>query len=405
MKFVFYCSKFPPIAGGAGIDAYHLGIDLSAKNHQVFVVCEWFPGQKKIEQINPDYFVYRVGVPFIKNRGSALYFISLCFGIAWRGINLIIQKKVDILHCHDTATGIAGLITKFFTRIPTVFKFGGSMTYEYLCNAKQKGWDPIVGEPGAWKNAKGFTRLLLYIEKQFFIRFDRIYPIANYLVDLLKSQLNLPASKVKLIYNGVDIDRLDSLEYHNLKPSLKVEKMIFTGVRFVKYKGVDVLIKACLPILEKYKAHLVIAGEGPEKNALLELAGDHPGIRFVGNLPWEENMNFVHSADVYVLPTLLDKTPSSLMEALALGVPCITSNIDGVKELVAPGGAGLVEPGNPDALREKIEWMLQNPAKAREMGTVSRQFMKENFRWETTRNKIIELYHDIFNSRNQDLNK
>jgi hypothetical protein len=70
VKYIYYCSKFPPQAGGAGIDAYYLGRDLSEEKHQVHVVCEHVPGLNKFEKLNENYFVHRVSVPFIKNRGS-----------------------------------------------------------------------------------------------------------------------------------------------------------------------------------------------------------------------------------------------------------------------------------------------------------------------------------------------
>lgn len=395
MKVVFYCSKFPPQAGGAGIDAYQLGKDLSEEGHQVYVVCEHAPGLEKYTQLNHNFFVYRVKVPFITNRGSGLYFIALCFGIALKGIRLIFQKKPALLHCHDTATGIAGLISKFVTRKPTVFKFGGSMTYEYLCNANQNGWDPALGENWAWENSKGIAAVLLAIEKQYFMRFDRIYPIAQYLVDILKRHLQPADHKIRLIHNGVDVEKLKREYFNDIKSGLKIDRLIFAGVRFVKYKGIHILIEACLPILEKYKAHLVLAGSGPEEKKLRQLAGNNPRIIFAGNLPWEKNMRYVRSADIYVLPTFVDKTPSSLMEALALGTPCITSDIDGVRELITPGGGILVEPKNPVALREKIEWALENASQLKQMGETGRAFMIAEFQWKKTRESIKELYGDL----------
>lgn len=395
MKFVFYCSKFPPQAGGAGIDAYYLGRDLSEEGHDVHVVCEHAPGLKTYEKLNDRYFVNRVAVPFLKNRGSGLYFISLCIRIALKGIRIIMKEKVDIVHCHDTATGIAGLITKFMTRKLTVFKFGGSMTYEYLCNANKNGWDPAVGERWAWENSTGMASKLLFVEKQFFIRFDKIYPIAQYLVDILKKHLKLPDEKIRLIHNGIDTNAIRRENFADIKGELKIDRFIFSGVRFVKYKGVHILIQACKPILKKMNAHLVLAGEGPEKKALEKLAEGCENIIFTGNLSWEQNMNYVRSADVFVLPTLVDKTPSSLMEALAMETPCITSDIDGVRELVTPGGGITVAPNNPKELAEKIIWVLEHPDEAKKMGQKGREFVIDQFQWNKTKERIKELYTDL----------
>ena len=394
MKLLYYCSKFPPQAGGAGIDAYQLGIDLSHEGHQVFVVCEYAAGLKKFEKHNENYSVYRVSIPGL-NRGSGIYFILLCLAIAWKGIRIAWHEKPDVLHCHDTATGISGLLTKWITRLPVVFKFGGSMTYEYLCNDKPAGFDPVKGENAAWLHPVGIGKWLLKIEKQFFKQFDRIYPIAQYLVDMLHQHIQLGTEKIHLIHNGVDVDKIQPQNFLPAVLPPGVKRYVFTGIRFVKYKGVHVLINACLPILAELDAHLIIAGSGPEEDMLHEIAAGNPRVIFTGNLSWQENMSFVRSASVYVLPSFVDKTPSSLMEALALEAPCIASDIDGVKELIGPGGGILVTPNQPEMLSEKIRYLIEHPAEAAEMGRGGRKYIVENFRWELTREKIQQLYFQL----------
>jgi len=399
VKLLFYCSKFPPLAGGAGIHAYYLGKELSQAGHHVSVVCEHAPGLERYEKINENYTVYRVRVPLLKNRGSGAYFMSLCIGIALKGIKVSLKEKPDILHFHDTATGIAGLITRSVVRNkPTVFNFGGSMTYEYMCNAYDNdGWDPTLGEDYAWQNPRGFAKLLFNVEKQFYFKNDRVYAVAQYQVDMLNSHLGLRPPKARTIHNGIDTAFLQRNNFEDIKPELGYQRMIFVGVRLVKYKAVDVLINACLPILEKYNAHLIVAGDGPEEEKLKKLAGNHPRIKFLGNLSWEKNIQYVRSADLFVLPTLVDKTPNCLMEALSLETPSISSNIDGVKELVPSGCGILIKPNDPEILRQKIEWIFQHPTEAIEMGRNARKFMVEQFDWKNTIERVEIIYKELLN--------
>ncbi len=398
MKILFYCSKFPPQPGGAGIDAYFLGKDLAEENHHITVICEWKAGLKKFERLNPNYDIYRVTAPILKNSGSGSYFLLLCLAMAAKGIKLLHQLNHDLVHCHDTATGIAALITKMITRKPTVFKFGGSMTYEYLCNSRNHKWDPSSGESWAWKNARGIARVLFSIEKQFYFRFDKIYPIAQYLVDMLKGNFGINSDKIKLIHNGVKTEILKKENFKNVKKMLGINRMIFAGVRFVKYKNLPILIQACKPMLDKYDAHLVIAGSGPEEAEIKALANEHPRIILTGDLPWEENMNYVSSANIFVLPSIVDKTPSCLMEALALEVPCVATDISGVRELIAPGGGILIEKNNPEILTEKIAWIFEHPDEAEQMGKIGRRFIESEFHWESTKQKIKMLYQDLIPS-------
>jgi len=400
MKITFYCSKFPPLAGGAGIHAYYLGKDLSEEGHRISVVCERTPGLKKHEKLNDNYNIYRIGVPFLKNQGSGLYFIFLCLGIAFKGLKIILREKPDILHFHDTATGIAGLITKTIVRKkPSVFNFGGSMTYEYMCNAySENGWSPVLGENYAWENPKGIAKLLFKVEKNFYLKNDRVYAVAQYQTDMLNRHFGLQSPKVRTIHNGIDTGFLKRENFKNIKSELGYKRMIYVGVRLVKYKGLDILIKACLLILAKYDAYLVIAGEGPEEDKLKNLAGNNSRIKFLGNLSWEKNLQYVRSADLFVLPTLVDKTPNCLMEALSLETPCISSDIDGVKELVPSGCGILIKPNDPEILREKIEWVFQHSDEAAEMGSKARKFMVEQFDWKKTFEKVKVIYNELLNS-------
>lgn len=401
MKIIYYCSKFPPLAGGAGIHAYYLAKDLSEEGHQVHVICEHAPGLKKFEKINDNYSVYRVQVPLIKNRGSGFYFMLLCFGIAIKGIKIILKEKPDILHFHDTATGIAGLITKTFIRNKlTVFNFGGSMIYEYMCNAyDENGWNPALGENYAWENPQGIAKFLFNIEKQFYLKNDRVYAVAQYQVDMLNRHLGLSPPKARTIHNGIDTEFLNRENFKNIKPDLGYEKMIYVGVRLVKYKALDVLIKACLPILNKYNAYLIIAGDGPEEERLKKLAENSRRVKFLGNLSWEKNVQYVRSADMFVLPTLVDKTPNCLMEALSLETPSISSDIDGVKELIPPGAGILIKPNDSKLLRNKIEWIFDHPAEAAQMGKKAREFMVAEFNWKRTFERVKVIYRELLNDQ------
>ncbi|MBN1155412.1 glycosyltransferase family 4 protein [candidate division KSB1 bacterium] len=401
MKLIFYCSKFPPLAGGAGTNAHYMAKYLSNKGHQVHVVCEHIPGLKKEEQINQNYFVHRVSVPVIKNRGSGVYFLLLCLAVAFKGIRLIKREKPDILHLFDAATGIAGLFTKFMIpNIPSIYLFGGSITYEYMCNAYTNStWDPAKGENYVWRNARGVLKLLLFVEKQFFLRNDRVYTNAQYLSDMLAEHLNLGYPKVRLIYNGIDTGYLNRAHIEDIKEKYGFDRLIYVGVRFVKYKALHVLIEACKPLLEELHLHLVIAGDGPEEQHLKRMANGHPKILFLGNISWEENIKYVRSADVFALPTLVDKTPNCIMEALSLEVPTITTRIPGVEELITDGGGLLIEPNDVEALREAIRWVVEHPVQGREMGAIARQFMQTEFDWKVTCSRIEQIYTELVSEK------
>lgn len=396
MKIIIYCSKFPPLAGGAGKSAHYMGQFLNNAGHQVHVVCEHAPDLRAYERIDKNYHIYRVRVPFLKNRSSGIYFLLLCFAIALKGMKISFKIKPDIFHCFDTATAIAGLITKFFIKKPSIYYFGGSMTYEYMCNADNKnGWDPVLGENYVWQNATGILKILFSIEKKFFLNNDRVYTVAEYLSVMLDQHFRLTFPRVRYIPNGIDTDLLKPENFKNIKSDSGFSKLIYVGVRLVKYKALDVLIAACQPILDEIDAHLIIGGSGPEEQNLKQLANGHPRIKFLGNLSWEQNIEYVRSADLFALPMLVDKTPNCVMEALSLQVPCITSDIEGVKELIPPGGGILIKPNDPELLREKIKWIFDHPNEAKLMGVKARAFMVDHFDWKITCQQVKDIYDEL----------
>ncbi|MDZ7375648.1 MAG: glycosyltransferase family 4 protein [candidate division KSB1 bacterium] len=400
MKVIIYCSKFPPLAGGAGKSAHYLCQYLRTRGHQVYVLCEHAPGLKMIERVDDGYVIHRVKVPFMKNRGSGLYFLLLCLAIALKGIQISIKIKPDIFHFYDAATGIAGLITKFWYNKPSIYAFGGSMTYEYMCNSNLKNQlDPALGENHIWKNARGILKLILAIEKKFFFKNDRVYTAAQYLSDMLAQHWQLFYPKVRYIPNGIDTELLKRKNFEDIKTQLGYRFLIYVGVRLVKYKGLDVLIEACLPILDAIDAHLVIGGTGPEEQQLKQLANGHPRIHFLGNLSWEQNIQYVRSADLFVLPTLVDKTPNCIMEAIALEVPCITSDIAGVRELFPDHGGLLIKPNDPVLLREKIRWAFEHPEQVKIMARRARNFIVEQYDWKPICSKIEQLYFEFFDQQ------
>ena len=396
MKVIIYCSKFPPLAGGAGTSAHYMGKYLSQEGHQVHVICEYASELNRFDNLNDNYFIHRVKVPFLKSRSSGLYFLLLSIAIAIKGIQISFKVKPDIFHFFDTATGVAGLITKLIIKKPSIYCFGGSMTYEYMCNTcNDDEWNPVLGENYLWKNAKGILKILLNFEKRFFLNNDRIYTVAQYLSEMLDQHLKLTYPKVRYIPNGIDTNILKKEKLKNIKEELGYQNLIYVGVRLVKYKALDVLIKACLPILNEINAYLVIGGTGPEEDYLKQLANNHPRIIFLGNLKWEENIQYVRSADLFALPTLVDKTPNCVMEALSLETPCITSDIDGVKELFPTDGGILIKPDDLELLRQKIKWIFDHPSEAKLMASKSRKFMVNNFDWKITCKQIKNIYDEL----------
>jgi len=146
------------------------------------------------------------------------------------------------------------------------------------------------------------------------------------------------------------------------------------------YKGLQVLVDAAAQI----GAPVVIAGDGPERPALIE-AASRKGVtvHFPGALSHAELVNHLHACAVFAFPSIArsEAFGMAIMEAHAAGCPVVATRLGtGVEFINLDGETGYnVEPNNPTALADGINALLANPAKAQEMGNAARKRIETEF--------------------------
>lgn len=193
--------------------------------------------------------------------------------------------------------------------------------------------------------------------------------------DFCRSQLMCFAaqahwSRFHLVHCGVDPARYTPAPHDGAH-------LLFVG-RLAAVKGLPVLLEA-LRGLDAPDLHLTVIGDGPDRAALEAQAEGLP-VTFLGYRSQAEVATALARTDLFVLPSLAEGVPAVLMEALASGVPVVTTRIAGVPELVRDGVSGwLVPPGDADALRSAIAEALANPARRRRMGEAGRAHVTEAF--------------------------
>ncbi|MGI6220404.1 MAG: glycosyltransferase family 4 protein [Coriobacteriales bacterium] len=157
------------------------------------------------------------------------------------------------------------------------------------------------------------------------------------------------------------------------------EKRIVTAGRLAEQKNQAQLIRAFASIAAEFPDHtLEIYGEGSLRPRLEQLIGELGlGNRVIlkGRVATDEIYGCVQDAELFVLPSLWEGLPNALIEAMALGLPCIASDcsIGGPRELIDDGVDGLLVPvGDEDALAEAMRELLGNPTRAEELGERAR---------------------------------
>jgi len=221
--------------------------------------------------------------------------------------------------------------------------------------------------------------------------FDMASKILCY-TDSEKEQLEsigVSSNKIAVIHNGIDTDQFSPSDEDRSK-----FQILWVG-RFVPGKGVEYLIDAFAKIKRNYyNIKLLMIGTGPLKNDVikqieaLDLSGNVIIKDFVPN---SEIPELYRNSDLFVLPSLEEGVPRTILEAMACGVPVVCTNLPQLDKIVKD--CGIVVPvKDSEALATSIEDILSNIPKKKMLGQNGRERVVKNYSWNDTVIKTVELY-------------
>ena len=193
------------------------------------------------------------------------------------------------------------------------------------------------------------------------------------------------AAKIMRLYNGIDLERF--------VPNGHLRKDPFTILcvsRLVEKKGIPVLIEACRKLHErKIDFQCFIVGGGRERSQLellIRQSQVRHSVKLVGPQTHGQVLQWYQSADLYVLPCLVgsdgnrDGLPVSIVEALACGIPVITTPMTGIPEIIQHGQNGLIVPmGDPEALAGAIQNVIESPSLHQNLKSSARRSVEAHF--------------------------
>ena len=189
----------------------------------------------------------------------------------------------------------------------------------------------------------------------------------------------LPAEKVVVVPNGVADDPARA------RPMSSADLFtVGTLGRLSRLKGVHHLIAATSQLAASgVPVRLAIAGDGSEASALRDLAASSAiadFVRFEGFLPDERAGDFLAGLDVFVLASLTEGLPFTVMEAMRAGLPIVASRVGGVPEMIEDGVSGILyDAGDEVALAVALERLWRDPEQARHLGAAARRRYEERF--------------------------
>ena len=229
--------------------------------------------------------------------------------------------------------------------------------------------------------------------REIFKKADYTHAISNFLADFSRS---MGSKKIEVVPNGVEEARFlkgySTFEIESIKNQLKIpseSKIIVTTSRLVTKNGVRDLILSLNFLPDT--THLLIAGDGPEKNNLLSLAEKNKlgkRIHFAGRVANEEIPKYLKMSDIFVRASLSEGLGNSFLEAMAAGIPVVGTPVGGIPDFLfdpknSPEPTGLFcKPNDPKSIAEAIERIISDKGLRDELVSNARTFVSEKYGWE-----------------------
>jgi glycosyltransferase involved in cell wall biosynthesis len=205
------------------------------------------------------------------------------------------------------------------------------------------------------------------------------------------------SSRIDVVRLGVDSTALRAKTISPTpEPSSSPVKVVCTA-RMVSAKGHRILLEAVAAATASgVNLAVTMIGDGPERASLEELSrqlGLASSVKFLGSLPHQATLEEVAQADFFVLASFAEGLPVALMEAMALGVPCISTPIAAIPELIQDGCNGLlVPPSSVVALKTAIERLVNSPELRGRLGAAARTTVEQQYDLAWNLDQLAQLW-------------
>jgi len=389
MKILQVTTFFHPVTGGVESHVLNLSRELEKNGHEVEVLCsDSTKLGKRVTQSDTDYF----GIKIHRFRSllSLSYYHKFFPGI----LKFLLREEYDLVHIHGLRkiesyfALFAGKLRKkpviLTTHNPFPTTTRGALTQKLL-------------------NLHDFT-----VGKLFVKRFDKIITIVPSEKDKLQEIFKVPAEKIVEIPNGVEDGFFTKGDENSFYKEWEINPERWEGIvvavgRVSYAKGIQNLKLAIKKL----------------KNVLFFIAGGDDGYLSTLKTMFQENDNVIFSerfispekqtdmyaaADVMLLPSLHEAFGIVILEALAQGVPVISTNKGGPAEIFKTEAVKLIDPADQEQWKLSIEALVTNKARREELAQLG-QKLAVNYTWEKITNKIIKVYETNSLSSEEKSNK
>jgi N-acetyl-alpha-D-glucosaminyl L-malate synthase BshA len=302
------------------------------------------------------------------------YVISLFFTL----IKIVKKYKIDIIHAHSVIP--TGLIVVFVAKI--------------------MGRPSFITSHGMDINNFDAKSIYGYMISFSLNHCDKVISVSGDLAETMKS-LGIKENKIVILRNAVDTERFKPFKNIELRYKYAIGEneilILFVGY-LDTFKGIFELIDAFYEINKKNKnVKLMMVGTGPKKDELKKKVSKsnlEDFLIFTGKLSPFEMHKYYQAADIFVLPSFTEGLPISVLEAMACGLPIVTTNVGGIPEAIEDGLNGfIINSKDENGLREKLKILIKNKGLREKFGNKSIEVIHNgSMNVENKINSLVKLY-------------
>ncbi|MFA9468193.1 glycosyltransferase family 4 protein [Streptococcus sp. E24BD] len=352
MKKFLMIATVPSMIGQFNMDNIRLLLNM---NYEVHVACNFNDksvwDNERITRFKADLEALGVKPIQVDFARTPFHLVKLIKSY-WSVRKLLVREKYAVLHCHTPVAGIISRLAAINKGIKTIYTAHG---FHFFKGAPLKNW-------------------LLYYPIELLLSFLTTDLITINEEDYLLAKDYLYAKQVHRIYGvGVDLDRF--LPKQTMTKEVSEELQLFSVGELNENKNHRLVIEAIHRSVYKDQFRYIICGGGPLLSSLSDLArtyGLEKQVHFLGyrtDIP-----DLLQQSDVFVFPSKREGLPVSVMEAMAVGLPAIVSNIRGNNELIDHDKGGFIFTSNDiDELRSYLDKCIVASDKLAVLGQYNRQ--------------------------------
>jgi len=378
MRILMANYEFPPIGGGAGKANLCLLKQYAGKDELVIDVLTSAPKPGfTTEKFADNITIYKVGL-----HKKSLHFwrkvevIEWLFKAASHYRRLLKANDYDLAHAFF-ALPTAYLCLRSATKLPYIISLRGSDVpgYNVRLQADYKLLAPLFRR--IWRSA------------------EAVVANSQGLADLAKKFM--PDLDIGVIANGIDTETFYRSPDRGMARPIKV----LTVCRLISRKRIDLLIETVAGAKALgVDIQLDIAGEGnltAKLQRLAEKIGAGERVNFIGRVPTEQMPQLYRDNDIFVMSSAHEGMSNAMLEAMACGLPIVTTRCEGVQELIADNGIVVDQP-LAESMASAIKKLADNPEIYQSMSTAAAKHAQQ-FTWSSVADKYLDYYNNII-SRN-----